>query len=317
MVGDSSDSVWGVMDIYPRTDFPDIRKKSVLLTPEGDLLIIPREGDYLVRFYMELPHGTEASSVTLEDLQKIAKRVFQPYTMDIVETAWWSAYVIGQRVADNFHRDHRVFLTGDACHTHSPKAGQGMNVSLQDGYNIGWKLGKVLSGQASPALRETYVSERRQTAKDLIDFDAHLTRLFSPKYRQENNISPQYFAEQFTKSSRYTAGQGVHYGSSLVVAPTKEDGSFPGKMVAGMRFPSAQVVRYSDAKAVQLLTELRATCCWRVIVFAGDVEKPETRERLNAVRLTTPFPPLPLLLSLENQITLTSFCRLRQSWKMV
>lgn len=284
MVGDSSDSVWGVMDVYPQTDYPDIRKKSVLLSPEGDLLLIPREGDYLVRFYMELPAGTDASRVTREDLERIAKRVFQPYKMDIVETAWWSAYVIGQRVADRFHKDYRIFLTGDACHTHSPKAGQGMNVSLQDGYNIGWKLGQVLTGQADPAVLETYVSERRKTAKDLIDFDAQFTRLFSPKYREENNISPQYFAEQFTKSSRYTAGQGVHYGPSLVVAPTAdENGSYPKAMTVGTRFPSAQVVRYSDAKAVQMLNELRASCCWRIIMFAGDREDPAAIERLNAV----------------------------------
>lgn len=292
MVGDSSDSVWGVMDVYPQTNFPDIRKKSVLLSPKGDLLIIPREGDYLVRFYMELPHGTDASSVTLDDLKNIAKRVFHPYTMEVAETAWWSAYVIGQRVADHFHRDHRVFLTGDACHTHSPKAGQGMNVSLQDGYNIGWKLGQVLSGQAEKKLLETYVSERQETAKVLIDFDSNLTRLFSPKYREENNISPQYFAEQFTKSSRYTAGQGVHYGPSLVVSPTSENKSFPKAITVGTRFPSAQVVRYSDARAVQLLNQLQANCLWRIIVFAGDLENTAVRERLNTVSLATPHQAL-------------------------
>lgn len=293
MLGDSSDSVWGVMDVYPQTNFPDIRKKSVLLSPKGDLLIIPREGDYLVRFYMELPAGTEASKVTLEDLQQNAKRVFQPYSVEIAETAWWSAYAIGQRVADHFHLDHRVFLTGDACHTHSPKAGQGMNVSLQDGYNIGWKLGQVITGQANPALLETYVSERRQTAKDLIEFDTQFTRLFSPKYRAENNISPEYFAEQFVESSKYTAGQGVHYKPSVVVAPSaKEDQSFPKGVTVGTRFPSAQVVRYSDARAVQLLNEVRANCSWRIIVFAGDLEDPKARERLNLVRSTAETPTI-------------------------
>lgn len=284
MVGDSSDSVWGVMDVYPQTDFPDIRKKSVLLSPKGDLLLIPREGDYMVRFYMELPEGTDASKVTLDDLQQIARRVFHPYKMDIVETSWWSAYVIGQRVADHFHKDHRIFLTGDACHTHSPKAGQGMNVSLQDGYNIGWKLGQILTGQASPKLLETYVSERQQTAKDLIDFDTMLTQLFSAKYRQEHNISPEYFAEQFTKSGTYTAGQGVHYKESLVISPTPgKNPSLPQKMTLGMRLPSAQVVRYSDATAVQLLTEMRANCCWRIVVFAGNLSDAGTRERLDLV----------------------------------
>ena len=69
------------------------------------------------------------------------------------EVAWWSVYEIGQRLCDKFDdvpeeevatRLPRVFIAGDACHTHSPKAGQGMNVSMQDAFNLGWKLAAVL-----------------------------------------------------------------------------------------------------------------------------------------------------------------------------
>ena len=127
MIGDSTDSVWGVMDVYPRTNFPDIRRKAALQSLAGSLLIIPREGGSLVRLYIELPSGTTAKDVTLKDLQASARKVFHPYELEIADTFWWSAYSIGQRLADNFSKDNRVFLTGDACHTHSPKAGQGMN----------------------------------------------------------------------------------------------------------------------------------------------------------------------------------------------
>jgi len=145
MLGDSTDTVWGVMDIFPLTTFPDIRRKCTIHSSSGNLLIIPREGGSLVRFYIQLPAGSVPKDVRLEDLQTQAKAIFAPYEMEFADTFWWSAYSIGQRLADNFHKDMRVFLTGDACHTHSPKAGQGMNVSLQDGYNLGWKLGSVLS----------------------------------------------------------------------------------------------------------------------------------------------------------------------------
>ena len=69
------------------------------------------------------------------------------------EVPWWSVYEIGQRLTDKFDdvpeeeiatRLPRVFIAGDACHTHSPKAGQGMNVSMQDAFNLGWKLVSVL-----------------------------------------------------------------------------------------------------------------------------------------------------------------------------
>jgi phenol 2-monooxygenase (NADPH) len=242
-----------------------------------------------VRFYIELPAGTKVSDVTLESLQAHALRVFQPYSMEFAETAWWSAYSIGQRHADFFHKDYRVFLTGDACHTHSPKAGQGMNVSLQDGHNIGWKLGMVLNGLAKPSLLETYVTEREKTAVELIEFDRGFTRLFSSKYRAENGITPEFFAEQFVKAGRYTAGQAVLYNGSDIVGAGEGDAALATKVTVGMRFPSAQVVRFGDAKAMQLVKALPADGQWYIVVFAGDLAKPEATERLRKVG--RPFPP--------------------------
>ena len=120
MVGDSTDAVFGVMDIHPRTNFPDIRKKATLRSDAGVILIIPREERTLVRFYIELGHGTAAKDVKLRDLHETARRIFHPYEIDFVVTTWWSAYSVGQRLADHFSKDNRIFLTGDACHTHSP-----------------------------------------------------------------------------------------------------------------------------------------------------------------------------------------------------
>lgn len=286
MVGDSSDAVWGVMDIYPRTDFPDIRKKCVINSGAGSILIVPREGDSMVRFYTELPAGTKVSDVSLESLQAHARKVFRPYSMDFAETFWWSAYAIGQRRADYFHRAHRVFLTGDACHTHSPKAGQGMNVSLQDGHNMGWKLGMVLRGLARPELVETYVLERERTATELIDFDRAFTKLFNSKYRQENHVSPQQVAEQFVKAGRYTAGQAVRYDPSAITVVTESD--IAANLTVGMAFKSAQVVRFCDAKAMQLVKAMPADGQWYVVVFAGNVSRPEVAERLKKVS-STPY----------------------------
>lgn len=283
MVGDSTDAVWGVMDIYPRTNFPDIRKKCVINSAAGSILIVPREGDSMVRFYTELPAGTKVSEVNLERLQNHAKKVFAPYTMDFAETFWWSAYAIGQRRADFFHKNHRVFLTGDACHTHSPKAGQGMNVSLQDGHNIGWKLGMILNGLARPELLETYVLERERTATELIEFDRSFTKIFNSKYLEENNITPEQVASQFVKAGRYTAGHAVQYDASPVTVMGEHDKEIAARVTVGMCFPSAQVVRFCDAKAMQLVKGLPADGQWYVVVFAGDVAQPEAASRLKKV----------------------------------
>ncbi|KAF7542455.1 hypothetical protein G7Z17_g11557 [Cylindrodendrum hubeiense] len=279
MVGDSSDAVWGVMDVHVRTNFPDIRKKAVLHSDAGNLMIIPREGDSMVRFYIELI-DVVVKDVSLSQLQEQARLIFSPYSMEIAETVWWSAYAIGQRLADSFTKDHRVFLTGDACHTHSPKAGQGMNVSLQDGYNIGWKLAAVLKKQALPEILQTYVSERQKTATELVEFDRSWTKLFSSAYRQQHGITPEHFKDQFVKAGRYTAGQGIQYNESLLMSSNDEQSVATG-LVVGMRFPSAQVVRFCDARAIQLVRALPADSKWHIVVFAGDILDREVAARLD------------------------------------
>ncbi|RYC60497.1 hypothetical protein CHU98_g5727 [Xylaria longipes] len=283
MVGDSSDEVWGVMDVYSRTNFPDIRKKAIIKSESGNLLIIPREGDSLVRMYMNLSSNSiTAKDVTLAQLHEKAKQIFQPYSMEFAETAWWSAYVIGQRLADEFHAHHRVFLSGDACHTHSPKAGQGMNVSLQDGYNIGWKLAAVLRKLATPDLLKTYVLERQKTAADLIDFDRYWSKLFSTADKNgRGGITPGLFVQ----AGRYTAGLATRYDGSMITAATTIQGPLAAKLTVGMRFPSAQVVRVGDAKQVWLTRALPADSRWHLVVFGGDIQDGDAAKRLQKLAL--------------------------------
>src|SRR5262249_45192868 len=119
-------------------------------------------------------------NITSDDLIAKARRILNPYTLEVKEIAWWSVYEIGQRLTDKFDdvpeaeiatRLPRVFIAGDACHTHSPKAGQGMNVSMQDAFNLGWKLAAVLRKQCASHLLHSYSAERQAVAKELIEFD--------------------------------------------------------------------------------------------------------------------------------------------------
>ena len=169
--GDFANHAWGVVDMLAVTDFPDIRLKAAIQSAdEGNILLIPREGGYLVRLYVDLgevdPTNREAvRSITQEQVIETAQRVLRPYTLDVRDVVWFSVYQVGQRVTDRFDdvpadeagsRLPRVFIAGDACHTHSAKAGQGMNVSMQDAFNLGWKLVAVLEGRAKPELLRTY-----------------------------------------------------------------------------------------------------------------------------------------------------------------
>lgn len=275
--GDAARQLWGVMDVLADTDFPDIRLKCAIQSAEaGSILIIPREGGYMVRLYIELDalRGDERASdrnVTAEMLERKARAILAPYRFEVREVAWWSAYEIGQRVCDTFddataQRDPHIFIAGDACHTHSPKAGQGMNVSMADTFNLGWKLASVLKGQAGPALLKTYSAERQAKAQELIDFDRDMARLFSEK--PKNAKEEARFQTYFQTHGRYTAGVETTYDGSAIIGPDRHQHLAAGQII-GKRFHSAPVIRLADAKPLQLAQELLADGRWRVVAFAG------------------------------------------------
>jgi 2-polyprenyl-6-methoxyphenol hydroxylase-like FAD-dependent oxidoreductase len=87
---------------------------------------------------------------------------------DIVvrSVSWASAFNMNARIADRY-REGRVLLAGDAAHTHPPTGGQGLNTSVQDAYNLGWKLAAVLKG-APGDLLASYEEERRPIAAEML-----------------------------------------------------------------------------------------------------------------------------------------------------
>ena len=300
LVGDPMNQSWGVMDVLAVTDFPDIRVKCAIHSAnQGNLLIIPREGGYLVRLYIELDQVNDKEmlddrSVTPEKLTAVANRILHPYTLEVKEVGWWSVYEIGQRLCDAFDdvptaemasRLPRVFIAGDACHTHSAKAGQGMNVSMADAWNLGWKLGAVLRGTARPELLRTYSAERQVIAQELIDFDREFARMFSAPPKEsgdadEPGVDPEEFQRYFVQQGRFTAGVATRYGPSMITADSAHQHLATGFPV-GMRFHSAPVVRLADAKPMHLGHVARADGAWRLYVFADqtDPSRPESPAR--------------------------------------
>lgn len=286
--GDSANQAWGVMDILSVTNFPDYRTKTAIHSADqGSILIIPREGGYLVRFYIELDklsadERVSNRNITADHLICAAQRILHPYTLDVKEVAWWSVYEIGQRLCNQFdnvskdEEDQRlphVFIAGDACHTHSPKAGQVMNVSMQDGFNLGWKLASVIQGRSSPHILRTYSAERQAVAKELIDFDRQFAKMFSarPKDNMSVNgegVDPAEFQKYFEKQGRFTAGVGTQYGPSLISAEPTYQYLAKGFEI-GTRFHSAQIIRLADAKPLHLGHTVKADGRWRIFLFAG------------------------------------------------
>ncbi len=279
-VGAVSYHAWGVMDILADTDFPDIRTKCAIQShDEGSILLIPREGGYLFRMYVDLGEVPEddkgrVRTTPFDEIVAKANRIISPYTLDVRDVAWHSVYEVGHRVTDKFDdvsvedtgiRDPRVFIAGDACHTHSAKAGQGMNVSMQDGFNLGWKLGQVLDGRSPASLLTTYSGERQVIAQNLIDFDREWSALMARK--PEDFDSPTELAEFYTRTAEFPAGFMTEYQPSPITGEKTHQDLATGFPI-GKRFKSAMATRVGDSNSVHLGHHHRADGRWRIYAFA-------------------------------------------------
>lgn len=283
--GISAHQAYGVMDVLATTDFPDIRMKCMIQSARhGSIAVLPREGGYMFRLYVELeklkPNERAADrNVTLDQIVDKANRILHPYTLDVKEAVWWSVYEVGHRMTDKFDdvpegesasRTPRVFVAGDACHTHSPRGGQGMNVSMGDTFNLGWKLVQVLKGLSDPTLLHSYSAERWNEAKRLVDTNRDWTRATAEadKAPKPDTSGTPVFQQQFDARREFTAGLAVCYEPSTLIGETTYQSLATGQEV-GKRFHSAPVVRLADAKPMQLGHAATADARWRLYAFAG------------------------------------------------
>ncbi|MDI3240346.1 FAD-binding monooxygenase [Arthrobacter sp. AL08] len=306
LAGDKANHAWGVMDVVAGTDFPDIRTKCAIQSGTGgSILLIPREGGHLFRMYVDLGEVDPADNgavrnTTIEQIIAKAGAILHPYVLDVRNVAWHSVYEVGHRLTDRFDdvlpaelgiSTPRVFITGDACHTHSAKAGQGMNVSMQDGFNIGWKLGHVLDGRSPESLLSTYSAERQVVAKNLIDFDKLWSSLMAKKPEEFEN--PSELEDFYVRTAEFPAGFMTEYSPSMIVGEATHQGLATGFPV-GKRFKSAPVERVCDTNPLQLGHQAAADGRWRIYVFADQAAAgaPSPTTELAAWLANAPESPL-------------------------
>ena len=255
-------------------------------------MVIPRE-NRLVRLYIQLKEVTpdasgraDRSKITPTVIFDAARKILSPYKIDYEYCDWWTAYQIGQRVGTHFDAHGRVFLAGDAVHTHSPKAGQGMNVSMQDCYNLGWKVGLVAKGICRRDILPTYQSERRQVAQELIDFDHKFSRLFSGRPAKDvmdaEGVSMEEFKEAFLRGNLFASGLSVDYGPSVLVAKPAAKQNLATALSVGMRFNSFKVLNQACARPWHFQERLKADGRFRVVLFAGNIQSVDQKARVDA-----------------------------------
>lgn len=319
MDGESTDFVWGVLDMVPITDFPDIRKRCAIHSKDsGSVMVIPRENG-LVRLYIQLKEverdaetkvnseflggkkdekiaskgRIDRSKITPEMILKNAQDIFKPYKLDMVDLDWFTGYQIGQRVATEFGKHNRIFISGDACHTHSPKAGQGMNVSMADTYNLGWKLAMVCKGLASSEILKTYSSERMKVARDLIAFDEKLSKMFSgkpmvPSSKSHDGVDMNEFQKTFSEGNVFASGTNVNYLKSLLEVKPETDEIYATllalKLPVGKRFRTTKIVTHAEARPIELEDRVLSDGRFRILVFSGDIKDTKSSQTLKDIQ---------------------------------
>ncbi|KAJ7494326.1 FAD binding domain-containing protein [Mycena galericulata] len=281
MEGDTTDSFWGVTDVVVDTDLPDYRTKCVIQSSAGPVIIIPREGE-IIRIYVGLsPQEAVRTSDGRLDPSLPTERVrglvlgriqdsLRPYKMEFTEVIWCTVFPVSQLVAAKYRVLDKVFIVGDACHTHSPKAGQGANASMGDGHNLAWKLALVLRGWAKPSLLDTYQDERRKYAQDLIAFDKKLSENLA-------NGTAVGFQDLIHESNLFTSGVGLQYKSDLTKLELPSGAS---NLIAGFRLPPSPLLRLSDWCPIEMQDLAPSDGLFKIFIFPGDILVPAEKARL-------------------------------------
>ncbi|KZT70540.1 hypothetical protein DAEQUDRAFT_725483 [Daedalea quercina L-15889] len=277
--GVSSPHKWVRLDAIVKSDLPVQRGPGVGVESDahGNVLWVPTDnGRTRIGFVLkdEL-YGVDGSSVTAETVMEEARKALLPNSLEFVQLDWWTVYAIGQRVAEQF-RKGRVILAGDAAHTHSSGAAQGMNTGIHDATNLAWKLAGVVKGWYKEEVLDVYDSERRASAQHLIELDKDVASLISGKIPERFNAPPdadvnEYLYGVFEASAGFGVGLEVSYPENLL------NKTYPGDELSstvqvGHRGPDAALFR-PGARFPRRLQELVASSGRRfsILVFAGEV----------------------------------------------
>lgn len=284
----------GVGSVELTDNSADIRRLGTVTNVAGTILVIPRERN-LVRLYVPVQVVDTATNagarfdrsfITPEMIKERVQAVMKPYTFDFEVCDWWTAYQIGQRIAPTFVKGDRIFLAGDAVHTHSPKVGLGMNMSMQDGFNIGWKVALVTAGVASPKILSTYNTERHRLAEMLLDFDRHWSGLFTegkpPEGGPGKTESMIKVVELFED---FADGLKAFYGASPLVWKSNIEGGLSAAryLVPGERFLPVKLRKQADGNTFWTTRILESDGRFKIVILAGDVRDEAQRNRLENI----------------------------------
>ncbi|ERJ40238.1 hypothetical protein L810_4999 [Burkholderia sp. AU4i] len=175
--GQAFEQTFLLADFAAIPDWPD-EEIHLFATPEGMAGLFPMGGGRY-RLVADRPPGSDASSdapvPSLAECDAIV-RARAGVSISPSDLVWSSYFHLHSRMVDRL-RHGRVFFAGDAAHVHSPAGAQGMNTGIQEAFNLGWKLARVLGAGTPERLLDTYHAERHPIERDVLRQTGFVTQV--------------------------------------------------------------------------------------------------------------------------------------------
>ena len=284
--GDRTEDKWVRIDgVLKSTTMPKPRSYGAIESPlYGNVLWIPLDhGATRIGFALNEERRKLYNELNQDIFVEEAKLSVKPFDIEYERIDWASVYSVGQRVARSFWTKESIFLAGDAAHSHSSGAGQGMNAGTHDAVNLGWKLALVLMGVLKKEVLETYDLERRPNAQKLIKYDEDISVLVSgrlPKnYEGDRTESPNVVLGRILQEAKgFNTGLTIGFEPNVAILrdDSKEDAELvakrtviPAPTIAGYRAPDVQVLTPALWEPVWLQTLMMNFARFHILVFMG------------------------------------------------
>ncbi|CAD6589845.1 MAG: hypothetical protein ASARMPREDX12_004051 [Alectoria sarmentosa] len=276
--GEKSNRHWIRIDGIVETNMPEARKGicGIESRSHGSILWACLDhGTTRVGFALPEKLWEEiGANITQEDVIREAQKALQPFTLKFKTVDWWTVYTVGQRLASKYRKNDRIFLAGDAAHTHSSGAAQGMNTGLHDAVNLAWKLAGRINGWLSEEALDTYAAERRPVAQQILEQDKIISVLTGGEIPEELKgdsavDAHQLLTETYKKNASLNTGLGITYPADnlTVVAPTT---AVSQKIQPGERTPDVLVQRPGLRIPIRLHSIAKNHGKFTIILFCGN-----------------------------------------------
>lgn len=278
--GSSSEDKWVRIDGVIETDLPKPRTYCAIESPtHGNVLWAALDhGATRIGFAFTSERQKAYKEFNEEAAIKEAIASVKPFSLSFKQVDWWTIYVVGQRIARSFFVKDCIFLAGDACHTHSSGAAQGMNTGMHDAVNLGWKLSLVLKGHASPDLLHTYEAERLPNVQKLINYDKDISRLMTMQLPEnwtgDPNADPnEVLGKVMAEAATFSSGLGIYYEPDTYLNLQQHTDAYASSVQPGQRAPDVTLQKPATFESTRLHVITPNTATFYIALFAGDVKR--------------------------------------------